>query len=118
MQNSYFEPLALQKTYQLYLNLCINLRNFPKRSRYTLGEKIENCLLELIELISLANIQIQQLREPILHKASAKTELLKLLLRLAYDLKFFTDRQYIELENKTLEIGRMIGGWIKFVRTQ
>lgn len=118
MQNSNFEPLILQKTYRFYLEIYKHLGNFPKRSRYTLGEKIENCLLDLVETVSLANIQIKNLREPVLHRASAKCELLKILLRLGYDLSLFGDRQYIAMESRVMEIGRMIGGWIKYCRTQ
>ncbi len=118
MQNSNFEPMVLQKTYRLYLEIYGKLKNFPKRSRYTIGEKTENILLDLIELITLANIQIKSLREPILYKASAKCELLKILLRLGYDSSLFNDRQYVALESKVLEIGKMIGGWIKYCRTQ
>lgn len=118
MENSNFEPLVLKKVYNLYLNIYGLLKNFPKRSRYTLGEKIENTLLDLMEMISFANTQIKPLREPVLNKASAKCELLKLLLRLAYDLSLFNDRQYVAIENQIQEIGKMLGGWIKFCRTQ
>lgn len=118
MQTLNSEPLVIQKIYKLYLNLYSCLKNFPKKSRYTLGEKIEKATLDLIEVVSLANIQIKPLREPILHKASAKCDLLKILLRLAYDISLINARHYISLENQTREIGKMLGGWIKFIRTQ
>lgn len=112
------EPSLLKKIYQFYLQFYHCLQKFPKRSRYTLGQKIEINLLDLIELIALANTQTRTLREPILHRASAKNELLKLLIRLAHELNLFNYRQYLALEGQIQEIGRMIGGWIKFTRTQ
>jgi four helix bundle protein len=118
MENLNFEPTVLLKVYQFYRQFYRLSFNFPKISRYTIGEKILNCQLDLMELISLANIQIKTLREPFLHRASAKCELLKLLLRLCYDLSLTQSRQYVELEAKTKEIGKMLGGWIKFSRTQ
>ncbi|MFH0820059.1 MAG: four helix bundle protein [bacterium] len=118
MQNSNFEPTVIQKSYKLYIQIFNLLKNFPKPNRYTLGEKIENTLLNLVELIVLSNIQIKTLREPFLHKASAKCELLKLLLRASFDLRLISERQYIELESKAVEIGKMIGGWIKYCRTR
>jgi len=118
MQNLNFEPLVLKKTYELYKQLYHQIEKFPKRNRYTIGEKIETNLLELIENITLANIQIKTLREPILHKASAKCDICKVLFRLSYDLNLISNRQYIELSSKISEIGKMIGGWIKFTRNQ
>lgn len=116
MKNLDFEPLVLKKSYELYRQLYKQIEKFPKRSRYTIGARIENNLLELMENITLANIQIETLREPILHKASVKCDICKILFRLSYDLNLMSDRQYIELSSKVNEIGKMLGGWIKFTR--
>lgn len=118
MKKLEFESSLVQKIYKFYLYAYNKLDKFPKKSRYALGQKIENTLLELLELINLANVQIKTLREPILHRASAKCSLLKLLIRLGYDLNLFKEKEYINLESKAREIGKMIGGWIKFIRTQ
>ena len=118
MENLKFEPSILIKLYKLYLQTHYCLKKFPKRDRYSLGGKIENTLLDLIEFVSVANIQIKTMREPILYRASGKCELLKLLLRLSFDLSLLNEKEYIELEEKTLEIGKMLGGWIKYYRNQ
>lgn len=118
MTNLDLEPIVIKKIYQFYLSIFGQLNNFPKRSRYTLGEKIENVVLEIIELINLANIQIKNLREPFLYKASAKCGVLKLLIRLSWDLNLLNHRQYLILEGQLQEISKMIGGWIKYCRTQ
>ncbi|MBD3282407.1 MAG: diversity-generating retroelement protein Avd [Candidatus Portnoybacteria bacterium] len=118
MKKLEFKPSLVYKIYKFYLSTYNKLDKLPKKNRYSIGQKIENNILELLELINLANIQIKNLREPILHKASAKCNLLKLLIRLCYDLNLFNERQYISLESQIQEIGKMIGGWIKFARTQ
>lgn len=118
MENTNFEPSVLKKTYQFYLNIINCLNNFPKKKRYTLGEKIDNNVLALIEIISLANVQIRTMREPIVHNASAKCELIKILIRVSFDLSLINNHQYLDLEKQIQEIGRMIGGWIKFLRAQ
>jgi len=118
MENTNFEPSLLKKTYQFYLSAIRCLDNFPKKKRYTLGEKIENNILVLIEIISLANIQIRTMREPIIYNASAKCELIKILIRMSFDLSLIDGRRYLDLEKKIQEIGKMIGGWIKFLRNQ
>jgi len=48
-------------------------------------------------------------------KASDKTDLLKYLIRLAYEIKCINIKKYILLEEKIVEIGKMIGGWIKSI---
>lgn len=118
MKNLNFEPLVLKRSYELYRQIYKQIGTFPKRSRYTIGQRMENNLLELMENITLATIQIETLREPILHKASVKCDICKILFRLSYDLDLLSDRQYIELSSKLNEIGKMLGGWIKYLRTK
>ncbi len=49
----------------------------------------------------------------ILHKIDLKIKLLKLLIRMSFDVKALSQSKYISLEEKLLEIGKMLGGWIK-----
>ncbi len=49
----------------------------------------------------------------ILKKADFKITIIKLFCRLAFDLKVLQEKHYIEAEEKLLELGRMLGGWIK-----
>lgn len=117
MITSKFEPLVLEKSYRFYAHLCGCLGKFPKPSRYTIGERMESSVLLLMEEITLANIQIKNLREPILYRALSKCELLKILLRFAaLEIKLIDDRNYLALEGELAEIGRMLGGWIKYLR--
>lgn len=53
-------------------------------------------------------VKLQQLR-----KASAKLDLLRLLIRLCKDCKCLSNNDYLMLESKIHETGRMLGGWIK-----
>ena len=54
-------------------------------------------------------------KKSFLEKASVKLGLLKILIRLSNDIKILDNKKYLELEEKIIEIGRMIGGWIKAV---
>ena len=49
----------------------------------------------------------------ILQKADLKLKMIKLFVRLAHDIKVLPTKRYIELEEKLLELGKMLGGWIK-----
>lgn len=51
----------------------------------------------------------------VIRRASDKTDLLKYLLRLAYEIKSINLKKYLLLEEKIIEIGKMLGGWIKSI---
>ena len=101
------------KSYELYKIFYGYLPTFPKKDRYTLGQKCENILLDLIEAIMLASSLSKQEKPPILKQASLKLDLLKVLFRLGKDLKILDNKKYLVLEGYLQEIGRMLGGWIK-----
>lgn len=90
------------------------LKLFPKQEKYSLGLKIENTILEILELILSASYLPKYQKGEILRKASDKTDLLKYLIRLAHETKSINTKKYVALEEKVLEIGKMLGGWMKF----
>lgn len=90
---------------------------FPKHERYSLGEKLENGIIETMELIILGNIQSRNFKDAYLFKANAKIEILKLLYRLAFDIKILEDKDYLKTEAHLQEIGKMLGGWIKYLKS-
>lgn len=102
---------ALYQTYGSWNELLIK---FPKSQRYTLGEVCQRELLATLEAViaaagtSQSAIKIDQLRI-----ASAKLDLLRLLVRLAKDCKCLTNQAYLGLESQLHEAGRMLGGWVK-----
>jgi hypothetical protein len=89
---------------------------FPKHERYSLGEKIENSILEAIEMLVLANQSSKYEKERILMKANAKIELLKILFRITLNCLIIESTEYLEIENRLQEIGKMTQGWIKYTR--
>lgn len=89
---------------------------FPKHERYTLGEKTENAILESIEIFVYVNQISKYEKEKILLKANSKIELLKILFRMILNCKIIENREYLEIENRLQEIGKMTQGWIKYTR--
>ena len=83
---------------------------FPKHERYTLGQKIENTVLETLELILSASYTSVYKNE-ILRKANNKIDLLKHIVRLAQETDSIKLKNYLALEQTIIEIGKMIGGW-------
>lgn len=86
---------------------------FPKTEKYSLGQKIENTVLKILELALSAAYLPKYKKHEIIKKASDKNDLLKYLIRLAYEIKCVNDKKYLHLEEKVIEIGKMIGGWMK-----
>lgn len=87
----------------------------PKRDRYALGLKIEQQTLDFFELIILTSAKTGPSKILILQKADLKLRMIQLFVRLARDIEVLKIKRYIELEEKLLELGKMIGGWLKFL---
>jgi len=99
------------KLYELYSTVSSSLPSFPKTQRYTLGQRIEQTILDLLEL--LFSIPLAANRLTLLKRMSVKTDLLKTLLRLAKDTRSLPTGRYLELQAILQEIGKMLGGWIR-----
>jgi len=111
--NRTFDFPIFQKTYETYKLFYSYLVNFPKKDKYTLGQRCENALLDFLEAITLAGSLSKAEKLPILQKASAKLDLAKIFIRLCKDLKILDNKKYLALESSLQEIGKMLGGWIK-----
>lgn len=92
------------------------LPNFSKDSRYTLGQKIDLCFLEVIENIIKASYSSDVEKLIFLKRASTKLDLLKFFLQIAWEIKSLDNKKYILLSEKLNEVGRMLGGWIKSIK--
>ena len=91
------------------------MKLFPKQEKYSLGQKTENTILDILEAILSAAYLPGYAKKETIKKASDKNDLLKCLVRLAYETKSINDKRYILLEAKIIEAGKMIGGWLKSI---
>ena len=87
---------------------------FPKKQRFVLGQQIENSTLTCIRLI----IEANETRSPqiILQKLYAldiELEVLRSLLRIAYELHFMKANSLGYITAQIDEVGKMRGGWAK-----
>lgn len=106
------------KTSRLYEEIYKQCRKMPKLDRYNLGVKIENnCLTALECLISAENLSGRRKLNS-LESANIKFEILKVLIRFANKQKIITNNDYLKNQEALQEIGRMIGGWIKYVKNK
>lgn len=103
----------LNKTYDLYKTLNQYRNQIAKTDRHTIYERIERTTLDIIEHLYLAGHAQPSQRTLILEKASAKLNLLRLLIRLMKDTKSLQTKQYITTQTIIDDIGRQLGGWIR-----
>lgn len=99
--------MEVYKAWQEYLV------NFPKTSRFSLGSKIDTIFLQLIEYIFIACCLKGEYKLSYLSKSSAKLDLLKFFIRIAWEVKALDNKMYIVLSEHLDETGRMLGGWIR-----
>lgn len=78
-----------------------------------MGEKTQKTTLDLMELLIEASYTEKGKKIFALDQAAVKLDLLKILIRLAQDLKAIPTNKYLLLEEKLQEVGRMLGGWIR-----
>jgi hypothetical protein len=102
-----------KKTYDLYKTFYGYRLDIPKQDRYTIWQKCEESLLEVLEGILLASQMSQMEKLPVLEKTSVKLNLLRVFVRLMKDVRAIDNRKYLAIEASLDEIGRMLGGWIR-----
>ena len=102
-----------KKSYDLYKTFYSYRADVSKQDRYTIWQRSENTILDVLEAILLASQSGKAGKLPFLESASVKLNILRVLIRLTKDVKAIDNKKYIVLETNIDEIGRMLGGWIR-----
>ena len=106
----------VHRIYEFYKKIYLISPKIPKKDRFGIYLKIENICLEIINLIINASLEMKSNKLPILNSARIKIEVLKRLVRIAYELKIIENKKYLRLELDLQEISKMTNGWIKYLR--
>jgi four helix bundle protein len=102
---------VIKKMYDLTVEFTLRVRDFPRDTRFILGDRVlTNCYAILEGLIE---ARYTPKRGNILRVLNIKLEKLRFQTRLCKDLKIISVKQYGKLCELLDEVGRMIGGWIK-----
>lgn len=106
-------PKAVQDCHNLMIWLIPLLDNFPRNRRFTLGERLESRLLEILELLVEAAF-VKNKRE-LLKRANSRLAVVRHLWRMAYELRTIPVNRY-EYGAKLLDdLGKQVGGWLKSI---
>jgi hypothetical protein len=111
IDNSRRTGAAIEAHYQFLAWLLPTIEKFPKSQKFTLGDRIENIALDVLERLIEATYTKERTQH--LRAANLGIEKLRFLLRLAADLRLLDKRRYEHAARTLDETGRLIGGWIK-----
>jgi hypothetical protein len=90
----------------------------PKKSRFTLGNKIDWLFIEIIELLYTASYLNKQEKIPYLKKSIRRLDVLKFFFQVAWEIKILDNKKYITISGCLNEIGRMLGGWVRGIENK
>ena len=103
----------LKKSYDLYKTFHEYRKLMPKCDRFTLYERCECTMINILEFIFEAGYAKGADKTKLLEQGSVQLNLLRLLIRLLKDIKSIDSKKYIVLQQIIDEIGRMLGVWIR-----
>ena len=110
------QPNVVLKMREFIKILVPVVDNFHRHQRFIIGARIENQALDLLDLLLETYYGPKQSKKTKLYAANLSIEKLRHLLRLAYELKYMNSKKLDQLMQMLLEIGRMIGGWLKSLK--
>ncbi|MBI05868.1 MAG: four helix bundle protein [Rhodospirillaceae bacterium] len=97
--------------YRLLLWIIPTVEKFPRSQRFLLGDRIQGTALDILERLIEATYTKRRLT--LLGEANLGVEKLRILFRLAMDLKHLDKQRYEHAARELDQIGRLIGGWRK-----
>ena len=99
------------KTYDFLVWLIPQTVKFPKSQRFVLAQRLHDSALNFHELL----IRARKIRpnRGVLVEADVELEKVRLHLRLAHELRLLSTGQYEHASRAVVEIGRLLGGWLK-----
>ena len=103
----------IQKVYDLLKTTIPFLNTLPRSQKFTLGDKIQTHLSELLELLIRAYYAPPVQKREKLNQVNITLEILRHYFRLCFDLNYIPFKKYEGFAQQLNEIGRMVGGWIK-----
>lgn len=105
------ELKILQKTFNMMDYAYKALAQYPKSEKFSLCADIKKCMDTIMERIIEANKKYY--KKTTLQELDVEVEKLKTYIRLSYNLGFLPIKKYEIWSGLVVEIGKMVGGWIK-----
>ena len=101
----------LQRVKEGYLVWMNIVQHIAKGARYTIGARIENKFLDLLELTYTAYFTPKEHKEEKISECIFLRDILAYLISVAWSGKLISNQHYEGIAVKLEEIGKMLGGW-------
>lgn len=106
--------LVQQKIYDMILYAYPALEQMPKSQKFSLAQDMKHCMDKIMRLTISANKKYT--KRTTLQELDVEVAALKVYLRIAYDLRYLPPKKYEVWSGMMVEIGKMVGGWIRSQR--
>jgi len=106
-----FAPVIIKskEAYHIWHN---NMKNLNRIDRYTIGTKIDDVFLSLLELIFRACFAHDKFEKiSLISQAIGKNDILRFILQIGWEQETIDNKKYGALLLLLDEVGRMLGGW-------
>jgi hypothetical protein len=100
----------IKEGYLIWVDIAAHI---PKNSRYTIGSRIENKFLDLLETTYVAYFTPKEEKIKKVSECILALDTLKFLISVAWEAKCISHKQYEKMALKMDEAGKMFGGWRK-----
>lgn len=107
------EMIIFTRTYDLLNWLLPKAERFPKIYRSTVTQRLMDAALNLQEALLAAELYRDRIRLRQLKEADVQLSKIRLYLRLVHGWGWFSLGQYEHVSRMVVEIGRLLGGWIR-----
>lgn len=111
--SDYQESPLYTQTYDFLIWLIPLVQKYPRAHRFGLAERIHRLALDFQDALTEAGKSRGRERFACLRRADVLLAQLRIWLRLSSDLQLISLRQYEHAAQQLVEIGRMLGAWIK-----
>ena len=109
------EMKILQKVFDMMEYGYLALAQLPKSEKFALVTDIKHCMDIMLERCIEA--QKKYYKKSTLQEFDVENTKLKAYLRLSFNLGFLPPKKYELRSAKVVEIGKMLGGWLKSVNS-
>lgn len=106
--------LIQQRIYDMILYAYPALEQMPKSQKFSLAQDMKHCMNTIMRLTISANKKYT--KRTTLQELDVEIASLKVYLRIAYDLRYLPPKKYEVWSGMVVEIGKMVGGWIRSQR--
>ncbi len=103
-----------QKVYDMIKYGYGALAQFPKSEKFALAADIKRCLDLILERVIEASKKYY--KKTTLQELDVEVTKLKVYLRLSLELRFLPPKKYEIWSGMAVEVGKMLGGWLKSVK--